>query len=99
MFSKLPTGRGATSSEGFCVQRLGSPMTQFIIRYSEGDHVLEYPLENLVPNATDMIVVKRIGPWRQPHQEQTIDDSQKVLIATRICDALAFLGDVVQVVT
>jgi len=86
------------SSEGFCVERLGSPLTQFVVRYSEGNHVLEYPLENLVSGVIDKVFTDRIGPWRKPHQDETIDDVHKRLIAYRVCEALGFLGDKIQVV-
>ena len=98
MFTMLPKGRGVVSAEGFCVQRFGSPMTQFVVHYSEGDHILEYPLENLVPGVIDMVFVDRIGPWCSPYQTETIDDERKLLIAVRIRDAMGFLGDVIEVI-
>ena len=98
MFTRLSRGRAVRSSEGFSVERVGSPLTQFVIRYSEGDHVLEYPLENLMPDVIDKIYVDRIGPWNRPHQDEVISVGDKRLISNRIREAMDFLGDTVQVV-
>ncbi len=99
MFTKLAKGRGVMSSDGFCVERQGSPLTQFVVCYSEGDHVLKYSLENLVSDVTDRLYVDSIGPWCQPYQDEVIDDERKLLIAHRIRDAMEFLGDMLEVIT
>ena len=98
MFTRLPSGRAVKSSDGFSVERLGSPLTQFIIRYSEGEHILEYPLENLMPGASDRIYIGRIGPWKEPYQDEVLNEKHKRLISDRIREAMDFLGDAIQVV-
>jgi len=92
-FARLPTGRGASSSEGYTVRRLGSPITQFYIEYSEGAKTLRYYLENLMPGAIDKLVPSEIGPWLPPHAGEKLSSADKLQIANRISDAMQFLGD------
>ena len=92
-FAKHPTGRGASSSEGYTVRRLGSPITQFYIEYSEGAKTLRYYLENLMPDAIDKLVPSEIGPWLPPHIGEQLSSADKLRIANRISDAMKFLGD------
>jgi hypothetical protein len=87
------------SEEGFRVDRTGSPMTQFVLRYIEGDHVVEYPLENLMPGSVTPIVVKEIARWQPPFQDELLTAAKREQIAQRLAAALVFLGDRSKVVT
>jgi hypothetical protein len=87
-----------TSDEGFRVDRSGSPMTQFVLRYTEGDHVLEYPLENLVAGSVTPIVVADIKGWMPPHAHEVITESKREQIGARLVAALTFLGDSAKIV-
>ena len=81
------------SDEGFRVDRSGSPLTQFILQYSEADHVMEYPLENLAPGACTQIVVDEIKGWLPPYSAELIPEAKRREIAERLVAALTFLGD------
>ena len=85
------------SDDGFRVDRKGSPITQIVITYSEGDHLLEYPLENLIPGSIDVIVASNIHGWCPPYDAEAISDSKKRLIADRIVEAMSLVGDRAQV--
>ena len=93
MFTKLPDKWGASSSEGFTVTRSGSPLTQFVIEYSEGERALRYSLESLVQGSVQPIIASNIGPWLQPHETEALGSIQQREIANRIVKAMLFLGD------
>jgi hypothetical protein len=93
MFTKLPDMWGASSSEGFTVTRSGSPLTQFVIEYSEGKRSVRYSLESLVHGSVQPIVASNIGPWLQPHQAEALGAIEQHEIANRIVNAMLFLGD------
>ena len=97
MFTKLPRVWGASSNEGFTVHRIGSPMTQFAIEYSEGGRVLRYALDNLGPGSIQPIATSSIGPWLAPHAAEPIGPEEQSVIARRIVEAMQFLGDPFQV--
>lgn len=97
MFTKLLKGRGVVSDEGYCVERIGSPLTQFFVRYLESDHVLEYPLENVTSDSVNRISVAKIGPWFPPYQSEALDVYRKIQIASRIREAMQFLGDAIEI--
>jgi hypothetical protein len=86
------------SDEGFRVDRTGSPMTQFVLRYTEADYILEYPLENLMPGSVTPIVVDEIGRWQPPFENELITGPRREQIAERLAAALVFLGDTSKVV-
>ena len=92
MFTKLPDKWGASSADGFTVTRSGSPLTQFVIEYSEGERALRYSLENLVQGSVQSIVASSIGPWLQPHETEAIGTHEQREIANRIVKAMVFLG-------
>jgi hypothetical protein len=98
MLSRDGKRYAVTSDEGFRVDRTGSPMTQFVLRYIEADHVLEYPLENLAPGSMTPIVVDEIERWQPPFQSELISGSRREQIAERLAAALVFLGDPCKVV-
>lgn len=80
-FTRLKEGRGAASSDGYTVRRLGSPMTQFYIEYTEGERQLHYYLENLAPGTVDVVRSEEIGPWLKPHAGELLSASDQMLIA------------------
>jgi hypothetical protein len=92
-------GRSAVeSNEGFVVERTGSPLTQFMIRYIENGREINYYLENLMPGAIDLITVAEIRSWQPPHETEELSIEKRMLIAERIKAAMAFWGDKSQVV-
>lgn len=93
MFTKLGDAWGVSSIEGFTVVRRGSPLTQFVIEYSEAGRSLHYALENLAPGSIQPIAVAAIGPWLPPHVNEAISPAQQQQIADRIVQAMFFLGD------
>jgi hypothetical protein len=93
MFTKLPDKWGASSSEGFTVTRSGSPVTQFVIEYSEGERALRYCLESLVQGSVQPITASNIGPWLRPHEAEVIGSIEQREIANRIVKAMVFLGE------
>jgi hypothetical protein len=93
MFTKLSGAWGVSSIEGFTVVRRGSPLTQFVIEYSEAGRSLRYALENLGPGSIQPIAVAAIGPWLPPHAHEVISPAQQHQIADRIVQAMFFLGD------
>jgi|SRR5690348_4641637 len=93
MFTKLIDAWGVSSIEGFTVVRCGSPMMQFVIKYSEAGHSLHYALENLAPGSIQSVAVAAIGPWLPPHTDEAISPAQQRQIADRIVQAMFFLGD------
>ena len=99
MFTRLPGRRAVVSDEGFSVERTGSPLTQFIVRYAEGDHVLEYPLEDVASGHAVSVVVGSVGPWLPPYQSERVSPERQKMIANRIRDGMMFMGDQVEVVS
>ena len=95
--SKIPDRRAVKSDEGFTVERLGSPMTQFLIRYSEDNHWIEYPLENLTPDSQITIFASQITSWLPPFSEKILSAEKRVQIAERMADGMTFMGDAVTV--
>jgi hypothetical protein len=93
MLTKLKDRYGVSSDEGFVVDRTGSPLTQFIMRYREGRRTLEYPLENLVPGSVTPVVLGSIKMWNSPHNMEQLSLDKRLEIAERIKDAMEFLGD------
>ena len=93
MFTKLNGAWGASSNEGFTVVRRGSPMTQFVIEYSEAGRSLHYALENLVQGSVQPVIAAAIGPWLPPHANEAISPAQQEQIASRVVQAMLFLGD------
>ena len=98
MFHKEGKRYPAVSDEGFRVDRKGSPITQIVLVYIEGDHFLEYPLENLMPGSIDPIIVSEIGKWNPPFNDEPIPDDKRKQIAERIVAAVTFVGDKAKVV-
>jgi hypothetical protein len=92
-FTKLKHGRAAVSTEGFTIRRLGNPLSQFYIEYTEGDRQLRYYLENLVPGSVDKIRPQDIGPWLPPHDGESLSAPEQLRIAERIVAGMLFLGD------
>lgn len=93
MFTKLNGVWGVSSIEGFTVVRRGSPLTQFVIEYSEAGRSLHYALENLGPGSIQTIDAAAIGPWLSPYADEPIGPVQQQQIAERIVQAMFFLGD------
>ena len=61
-FTKLKHGRAAVSAEGFTIRRLGNPLSQFFIEYTEGERQLRYYLENLALGSIDKLKPQDINP-------------------------------------
>jgi len=99
MFTRMQGKRGVTSDEGYSVVRGGSPITAFYIEYREAGRTLRYELDNLVAGAVDSIVVQSVGPWLPPHEKVPLSPQDQERIAERMCQAMAYLGDTVRVVS
>ncbi len=94
MFRKLTDERGVSSTEGFTVVRTGSPLTQFVVTYAEFDgHSVDYPLENLVADATDVIRAGEIRYWKPPFEAEVIPHGKRVEIAKRMAAGMNALGE------
>ena len=92
-FTKLKHGRAAVSAEGFTIRRLGNPLSQFFIEYTEGERQLRYYLENLAPGSIDKLRPQDIGPWLPPHDGESLSKAEQLRIAERIVAGMLFLGD------
>ena len=94
MITKLTGQRGVSSIDGFTVVRTGSPMTQFVLTYTESDgHSIDYPLENLIPGSIDVISVSGIHCWSPPFEAEPVPHKKRIQIAKRIVDGMNTLGE------
>jgi hypothetical protein len=92
-FHKIQGKYAVESDEGFMVDRVGSPLTQFSMRYHEDTKIAEHPIENLVSEAEIPISASLIKGWNPPFDRQLMPQEKRIEIARRICAAMNFLGD------
>lgn len=92
-FHKIQGKYAVESNEGFLVDRIGSPLTQFTMRYHEDGKIAELPLENLVAEAEIPILVSAIKDWNSPYDGEPLSQAKRNEIAQRISAAMNFLGD------
>ncbi len=90
---KIEGRYGVISDEGYRIDRTGSPITQFVMRYHEDGKMALYYMENLMPWATDRISVSGVNGWEPPHAQEQMSLEKKRQIALRIKEAMFFLGD------
>jgi hypothetical protein len=92
-FRKIQGKYAVESNEGIIIDRIGSPLTQFTMRYHEGGKIAEHPLENLVAEAAIPISPSIIEGWKSPYDSEALSHEKRVEIAKCISAAMNFLGD------
>ena len=93
MLKRVVNKYAVESDEGFMVDRTGTSFTEAIMRYHEGPRVLELVLDYMEASAATPIEVKYITNWNPPYEKEALSIEKRVEIASRICDAMKFLGD------
>jgi hypothetical protein len=96
-FKKERGRTAAISDKGFRVEKLESAPTDLAITYREGDHVIDYRLENIYPGSC-VIYIERMPGWEPPFADETITEHRKAVIAERIAAAMDFMGQPCEVV-
>jgi len=91
-YQKIPNRRAAKNSEGYLVERIGSPLTQFSVIYEDDKYKVVRPLENLSEGNINAIKWRDIK-FEPPFEHKNISDEEKMKIAYRMEEGMAFLGD------